>query len=145
MLIKEYHHGITPFAFAVIVGWIVFGSLLMISGIFSGQGWEFFPSIEDVPEIVEFMTGAFIAFGAGGMLAASRPASTIRQALKQEYAGLILAIAGWATYGFTALFSVPLAVGPWLIGFTFVAAAAMRLHGTFFYEKRLRKVTWSSE
>lgn len=138
MIVKEYHHGITPPSFIVILGWIIFGALLMVSGMF-GHGWEFFPSIESVPEIIEFLTGLFIALGAGGMLAASREKATIRQAFKKEYAGLILSMAGWITYATAALFANPVAVGPWLIGLTFVVAAGLRLQGTFSYEKRLRK------
>lgn len=139
MIVKEYHHGITPFAFVVIVGWVVFGVLLMVSGTPLGHGVELFPSIESVPDAVEFLTGAFIAFGAGGMLSASRETATIRQAFKREYAGLMLAIAGWTSYAVAALFSTPMAVGPWLVSFTFVAAAIFRLRGTVSYEKRLRQ------
>ena len=145
MIVKEYHHGITPFAFVVIIGWIVFGALLMISGIFFGKAWEVTPAIESMPEVIESLCGMFLVSGGTGMLLASRGKATIRQALKLEYTGLILAAAGWLTYSFDALFAAPRDVGPWVLGLTFAAAALARVYGTYEYEKKMRKMTWSRE
>ena len=142
MIVKEYHHGITPFAFVVIIGWIVFGTLLMISGIFFGKSWEVTPAIESMPEFIEALAGLFLFVGGTCMLLASRGKATIRQALKFEYIGLILAATGWLTYSFDALFASVRDVGPWVLGLTFAIAAISRLWGTFQYEKKMHQV-WS--
>lgn len=144
MIVKEYHHGITPFALAVIIGWMIFGTLLMISGIFFGKSWEVTPAIESMPEFIEAFAGSFMLLGSICMLLASRGKSTIGQALKFEYFGLVLVAFGWLTYSLDCLFASPREAGPWVLSFTFAAAALSRLWGTYKYEKKMHQV-WSND
>lgn len=134
MLSKE--KWLTPFSFIVVVFWVFFGLLLMVSTFI--QGWNPSPAISSTPSAIKFTIGAFLSIGATLMLIADRSWDIMNIRWGLEKIGSILSMGAWIAYATAALLQDWRNTGVILLGVAMTSAILVRYSHISAEEKFIR-------
>ena len=127
----------TPFSFAILYGWIVYGILTMLS-FFTESFWDIHIGIDFLPPWLELFAGLFILIGALGMIVSSMQWTELSTAWTIDKIGMFMALGGWTCYLAGVGFADPLTVGRVIFSLIFIVALIVRYIFTYTHRKFVR-------
>lgn len=127
----------TPFSFAILYGWIVYGILTMLS-FFTESLWDIHIGIDFLPPWLELFAGLFILIGALGMIVSSTQWTELSTAWTIDKIGMFMALGGWTCYLAGVGFADPLTVGRVIFSLIFIVALIVRYIFTYTHRKFVR-------
>ena len=127
----------TPFSFAILYGWIVYGILTVLS-FFTESLWDIHIGIEFLPPELELFAGLFILIGALGMIVSSTQWTELSTAWTIDEIGMFMALGGWTCYLAGVGFADPLTVGRVIFSLIFIVALIVRYIFTYTHRKFVR-------
>ena len=127
----------TPFSFAILYGWIVYGILTMLS-FFTESLWDIHIGIDFLPPWLELFAGLFIVIGALGMIVSSMQWTELSTAWTIDKIGMFMALGGWTCYLAGVGFADPLTVGRVIFSLIFIVALIVRYIFTYTHRKFVR-------
>ena len=127
----------TPFSFAILYGWIVYGILTMLS-FFTESLWDIHIGIDFLPPWLELFAGLFILIGALGMIVSSMQWTELSTAWTIDKIGMFMALGGWTCYLAGVGFADPLTVGRVIFSLIFIVALIVRYIFTYTHRKFVR-------
>ena len=127
----------TPFSFAILYGWIVYGILTILS-FFTDSVLDIHLGIGFLPPELELFAGLFIIIGASGMIVSSMQWTKLSTAWTIDRIGMLMALGGWACYLAGVGFADPVAIGRVTFSLIFIVALIVRYIFTYTHQKFVR-------
>ena len=127
----------TPFSFAILYGWIVYGILIMLS-FFTHGVLDIHVGIVFLPPVLELFAGLFIIIGALAMIVSSMRWTELSTAWTIDKIGMLMALGGWASYLAGVVFADPVTIGRVIFSLIFIVALIVRYIFTYTYRKFVR-------
>ena len=127
----------TPFSFAILYGWIVYGILTMLS-FFTNGVLDIHIGIGFLPPVLELLAGLFIVIGALCMIVSSMQWTKLSTAWTIDKIGMFMALGGWACYLAGVGFADPVAIGRVIFSLIFIVALIVRYIFTYTHRKFVR-------
>ena len=144
-IVRVHNYAYTPFSFAIIYGWIVYGLLSINSFLFDVGNIHV--SMFFQPPVVEILAGIFIVVGSFLMLLSSRRWERVNTAWTIDKIGMLIAGGGWSCYLIGIALADPNALWRAVICVIFLAALVVRYIFTYYYYKFVKAMVlklWSS-
>ena len=127
----------TPFSFAILYGWIVYGILTMLS-FFTNGILDIHTGTGFLPPWLELFAGLFIIIGALGMIVSSMHWTKLSTAWTIDKIGMFMALGGWTCYLAGVGFADPVAIGRVIFSLIFIVALIVRYIFTYTHIKFVR-------
>lgn len=134
----------TPFSFAIVYGWIVYGLLSINSFLF--ESGDIHVGMIFQPPVVEVLSGIFIVVGASLMILSSRKWERVNTSWTLDKIGMFIAGGGWSGYLLGIALADPVALWRAAICVIFLVALIVRYIFTYAYHKfvEARVSKWNS-
>ena len=127
----------TPFSFAILYGWIVYGILTILS-FFTDGLFDIHIGIGFLPPVLEPLAGLFIVIGALGMIVSSMRWTELSTSWTIDKIGMSMALGGWTCYLAGVGFADPLTIGRVIFSLIFIVALIVRYIFTYTHIKFVR-------